>query len=223
MSDPTRIGDVVDVSDTKALVDRMSKLPRRRLQAIPSHQPDPNEARERRWKKMVGPRLAQAHVDDLDGQLSGWVQQWLDSDTADLVLLGPVGTGKTWAATAAARARYEQGAAVEWTTAPQLWHDLRPDGDSRGRMRAVQTADVLVLDDVGRDKPSDWTLEQLHLVLDHRDRHMLPTVVTSNFAVSPSKTNEPKLADRIGRQAASRLLGGDTVGGEVAGDDRRMT
>ncbi len=213
MSRPTRLGD--ELADWKARTEQARNRQAPNLRTVPATI-DPDVARADQWTELVGRRLANATPDTLDGDLARWVTVWLADPTPDLLFLGPVGSGKTWAATAAARERWMDGCRVEWWTAPSLLEAMRPDGDREPTLRRCQTADVLVVDDLGRDKPTDWTLEQLHLVLDHRHRHMLPTVVTSNW--SPVD-----LPGRIGRQAASRLLGAETVGGVPSdGADRRM-
>lgn len=217
MTEPTRLSD--ELGDWSERIRRARDRQAPHLREVTSVNFEQQQAarRETAWCDEVGPVLAGATVDTLDGDLARWVAEWIDGDrTADLVLMGSVGCGKTWAATAAARTAHMDFMAVRWWTVPSLMEALRPDGNRSGALIGAQCCEVLVLDDLGRDKPTDWTLEQLHLVLDERNRFARPTVVTSNL--SPED-----LGRRIGRQATSRLLGGDVIGGvPAATDDRRM-
>ena len=79
-----------------------------------------------------------------------------------------------------------------------LLDDLRPGDDARQRVRDCQNARLLVIDDVGAEKASEWTQERLYSVIDHRYANCLPLIVTSNLPPA-------KLAEQTGDRAASRL------------------
>ena len=145
------------------------------------------------------------------------VTAWADRGTRaqGLYLAGQVGTGKTHAAWAAVAAWcFKTGTVVLaqprehafginrpnviFTRMTDLLDDLRPGDDSRQRIRDCQNAALLVIDDVGAEKPSEWTQERFYSVIDHRYVQQLPLIVTSN--IPPSK-----LAEQVGERAASRL------------------
>ena len=70
------------------------------------------------------------------------------------------------------------------------------------------TADVLVLDDLGTEKPTDWVREQLFLVINSRYEECRPMIITSNYA--PGSVGH-RLAGREddgigGGRIASRLV-----------------
>lgn len=69
---------------------------------------------------------------------------------------------------------------------------------------------LLFLDDVGVDPPSEWIKSTYWTLLDRRVDWQLPVVVTTN---KPFEGKGEVLADRIGLGAASRLLG--LCGGKV--------
>ena len=73
---------------------------------------------------------------------------------------------------------------------------------------------VLVLDDLGVEKPSEWVLQTLYIILDRRYRENLRTIITSNLGIEEI---EEKLDDRI----ASRIAGMCKVR-ILRGRDRRM-
>jgi DNA replication protein DnaC len=65
-------------------------------------------------------------------------------------------------------------------------------------IRTAKKAPLLVLDDLGAENSTDWVLEQLFLVINHRYEYMLPTIITTNC-------NGRELEQRIGRRILSRI------------------
>ena len=147
------------------------------------------------------------------------VMDWVKSGTEaqGLYLAGQVGTGKThtawsavghWCLSAGIMPYTPRTQGVEgWSTAgpsiiftrmTDLLDDLRPGDGSRQRVRDCQNAKLLVIDDIGAEKASEWTAERLYTIVDHRYANCLPLMVTSN--IPPAK-----LTDQTGDRTASRL------------------
>lgn len=85
----------------------------------------------------------------------------------------------------------------------------------------VLSVDLLVLDDVGVDPPTEWLKATYWTLFDRRLEWELPVVVTTNKPIEPI-VEEMSLEDRIGRGALSRLLGlckGNVI--EMTGPDLR--
>lgn len=99
-----------------------------------------------------------------------------------LFLSGPVGTGKTALAYGILQELLTQGVSGLAETVPELMDHLRPgrDDQSYERLEALKTIDLLVLDDLGAQKDTDWVTERLFIILDARYREMRPTILTSN-------------------------------------------
>lgn len=141
------------------------------------------------------------------------VLAWCDAfapGCKSLLILGPTGVGKTHAAYAAIRALAARGVAVDWQalTAPDLYARLRPrDGvDSEGEFQAIANCDLLVIDDLGAAKASEWTEEVNYRLVNWRHDRGLPVIVTSNLpAVAPA--GKPSLAVAVGERVMSRLAG----------------
>lgn len=184
MTDPRPIQDAVN-----ALLEKHPNLKR----AAEVAEPDPtqsiveteDEFRERlaarravyqaRWAAQVPPMYATASLADLDEtQAFTW-----PSGSLNLVLAGPVGTGKTHAAYAIGNDLAAEGTWVQSVTVVDLLAALRPDGDP-GLAKAVQSCQVLILDDLGAGKATEWAVEQMTALLDLRVREGRRTVVTTN-------------------------------------------
>ena len=134
-----------------------------------------------------------------------------------LLLLGPTGTGKTHQAYGALRYLAPAGIAWHWTatSSANMYAALRPRSgvDSETEFRKYAHARLLMLDDLGAAKSSEWTEEINFRLINHRYENQLPTIITSN--VLPKE-----LTERVGERVASRLVGmSDRV--VIRGQDRR--
>lgn len=166
----------------------------------------------RRWRDQMP--AAQRAEGELHPTVAAWAAKLAAGEAANLVLLGPVGTGKTWHAWHAIEHAMLAGwfgtalfyAAYAWkrVTGPPL------DVAEIGKAAA---ADVLVLDDPGAHRLGEWDLEHLLGVVDERWNHQRPTVFT---------TNAPKLGALFGDRIASRVADGATVV-VLDGTDRRRS
>lgn len=165
--------------------------------------------------RQAGRRFAGARFSDLDEQLREVVIKWMADVYAgrgtNLVLLGPVGVGKTHAACAAANhaaetVRYD----VKFSVVVEMFDDLRPGGPET--VESLAEANLLVLDDLGIEKRSEWTDERLYAIVNRRWRHMRPTVVTSNLTTEQmEECVTERVWDRlIGNNAARYWMGGES-------------
>jgi DNA replication protein DnaC len=103
-----------------------------------------------------------------------------------LIFEGAYGTGKTHLAAAIGNERLRRGDTVLFMTTPDLLDHLRgtyaPNSDMAydELFNRVKNIDLLILDDVGTENPSDWAREKLFQILNHRYSNELPTVITTN-------------------------------------------
>jgi len=108
-----------------------------------------------------------------------------------LLFVGVPGVGKTHLATSVLAElirRYRvHGLFVDFTA---LIHQIqstfepRSDESKREVLRPVTEADVLVLDDLGAQKPSAWVQEILYLIMNTRYARSLPTLFTTNYRLA---------------------------------------
>lgn len=81
-------------------------------------------------------------------------------------------------------------------------------------VRTLGYEGLLMLDDVGSEKLTDWVQETFYLIVNSRYEEVWPFIITSNFSIKD-------LADRIGDRTVSRIVEMcDVV--ELKGKDRRM-
>ncbi|WP_435059974.1 ATP-binding protein [Streptomyces sp. bgisy060] len=124
------------------------------------------------------------------------------SEGASLLIAGPTGTGKTHQAYGAIRALLAAGVRLRWeaVTAADLYARLRPRSgfDSERELQALAKCPLLLLDDLGAAKNSEWTEELTYRLINHRYEHLRPTLITTNLPTADLRT---ALGDRV----ASRL------------------
>lgn len=151
-----------------------------------------------------------------------YVDGWEENREAGrgLYLCGDVGTGKTHLAVAVMNDLIRrQRVPALFVTAPELLDNLRPQSYNNPElgmdqwMSSVKNADLLVLDDLGSEKATAWVQERVFIIVDHRYREMLPTVITSN--IGPQE-----LGDKLGARTASRVVS-VCEGIELQGPDYR--
>lgn len=120
-----------------------------------------------------------------------------------LYIAGDVGSGKTHLAAAIAQTlmRREETPTL-FVTVPELLDALRPSGSSEDQNAlydAARNAELLVMDDIGAERATEWVQERLFIIINHRYRESLPTIYTSN--VGPKD-----LSDALGPRIASRIV-----------------
>jgi DNA replication protein DnaC len=165
----------------------------------------------------IPPRWADARADH--PAVTAWTIAYL-ADPArvpSLLLHGGTGTGKTHQAFGAMRTLAAAGHHVAWTatTTANLFASLRPRTgvDTEAVFDRYATAPLLMLDDLGAAKASEWTEEITYRLIDHRYGQCLPAIFTTNLLLQA-------LRDSLGDRIASRLME-MTTPVKLAGDDRR--
>ncbi|MFI9273958.1 ATP-binding protein [Kitasatospora sp. NPDC052896] len=115
-----------------------------------------------------------------------------------LLMAGVVGAGKTHEAYGAVTALVQAGLGVRWraTTAADLYAELRPssDTDAERVLATYSRVPLLILDDLGAAKTSEFVEEQTYRLINRRYNHMLPTLITTNLRIRDLRAY---LGDRV--------------------------
>ena len=167
------------------------------------------------WTRAIPSRLSWAWTTDFTAPVAAELDDWSASPRGrNLVVFGPLGVGKSHAAVAACRAGYERGMETVFLPAVELFELLRPGGPD-GTLWDLMAVDHLVLDDLGAERPTGWTVERLYALINRRWLEERPTIVTTNLEL-------PDLEEAIRPDTYSRLVGSGAVLLRLAGNDRRM-
>ena len=128
-----------------------------------------------------------------------------------LNLCGGVGTGKSFLAGCIVNALLEQEIpALMIDTSTLLNYITRRDIDENEVLKSLQRFDLLVLDDFGAERQTEFIQEALKHVVDARAESGLPMIITTNIA--PAKLHEPtpdveRVYDRVSDLPAIQLTG----------------
>jgi len=98
---------------------------------------------------------------------------------------GATGTGKTYLAALVAMDYVRDGYAVAFYDMPALFESIKRTFDSEEStselLNRICESELLVLDDMGAERVTDWTSEQLYLIINRRYNANRPLVATANF------------------------------------------
>ena len=129
-----------------------------------------------------------------------------------LLLIGPPGIGKTHIAVAVLRQVIQtRGARGLYYDTRTLLSSIRSTYNPVIRtaemdiLRPVMQAELLVLDDLGAERLTDWVEETMNLIVNTRYNDKKPTIFTSNYEDVPDKEDMNSLLIRIGFRMHSRL------------------
>ncbi len=142
-------------------------------------------------------------------------------DEKNLLLIGPTGTGKTHLSTAIAKVLIERGVEVLYDSAQNIISAFEKDkfksgyGPYEPEGSKYTECDLLIIDDLGTEFISQFTVSCLYNLLNTRINKGLATIISTNL--SPTELSE-KYEDRI----YSRIVGRDSRILLFQGKDKRL-
>lgn len=104
-----------------------------------------------------------------------------------LYLEGPCGTGKTHLAIAIALAIINTGVPVICKTSIDILSDIKRCYERNSEvteeevLEAYKTVDLLIIDDLGKEQVTEWSVPVLYSILNERYEALLPTIITTNY------------------------------------------
>ena len=128
-----------------------------------------------------------------------------------LLFAGPVGVGKTHLAVAILRGLSEKGARSLFCEYGSLLREIQESYNPVSRtseisvLAPVYEAEVLVLDELGASKPTEWVLDTMTHIIGRRYNDKKLTIFTTNYTDERQSPAGETLQDRIGARLRSRL------------------
>jgi DNA replication protein DnaC len=151
----------------------------------------------------------------------------LDRDATGLLVIGPIGVGKTHLAVAILKELVKKGTQCLFYDYRELLKEIQNSYNASVNttemevLRPIFEAEVLVLDELGAVKPTEWVWDTVSHILNTRYNDKRTTLITTNFKDLPPSRNtgdgesersrafraarEETLGDRIGERMRSRL------------------
>jgi len=163
--------------------------------------------------KSAGKRFEEAELQDFQKatRLHKMAHKYLDNLSENikngdgLLIYGEPGNGKTHLLVALGKEIIRRGYRVKFRSVPNLLDQIRnsynkESGDSEEDIfKQIKEAEVLLLDDLGAEKWTEWVEAKLYQIIDYRYRNCLPILFTSNL-------DEPQIQEITGRRTYDRLL-----------------
>ena len=143
-----------------------------------------------------------------------------------LLFWGNVGTGKTFLAGCIANALLEQKIPVLMTSFPKILNALGGlySSERNEYLASLNRYTLLVIDDMGIERGSQYTIETIYTVIDERYKSGKPFIITTNIQLdalkSPQDVEHARIYDRIMERCMPVFFGGKNYRSELGQGNR---
>lgn len=149
----------------------------------------------------VNPEMRKAHE---------YVAHWAEMRRrgTGLLLWGDVGTGKSFFAGCIANALIDQGIPVLMTNFSRILNALTgfATENRNGFIDSLNSYELLIIDDLGIERNSEYALEQVYGVIDSRYRSQKPLIITTNMTLNELKHPVDLAHERIYDRVLERCV-----------------
>ncbi len=145
-------------------------------------------------------------------KLSGLFTENFPAVDRGFLFIGPVGVGKTHLAVSIIKGLSERGFPSLFYEFGSLLKEIQDSYNPNTKtselsiLGPVLTADVLVLDELGASKPTDWVRDTMYHIINTRYNERKFTIFTTNYPDDRPADGKETLEDRIGVRARSRIF-----------------
>ena len=145
-----------------------------------------------------------------------------------LLFWGNVGTGKTFLAGCIANALLEQKIPVLMTSFPKILNALGGlySSERNEYLASLNRYTLLVIDDMGIERESQYTVETIYTVIDERYKSGKPFIITTNIQLdalkNPQDVEHARIYDRIMERCMPVYFGGRNYRSELGQENRDM-
>lgn len=152
---------------------------------------------------------------------NGWEESIADGRS--LYIYGPYGAGKTYFACTLAKKLIDMGIVARFENSKHILTELQGmyEGRKSDALERAYSCRVLVLDDIGKEQPTAYSISMLYELIDSRYMAGKPNIVTSNFTKGELLARWASADAATAESIVSRLCdGADSM--RMDGADRRL-
>lgn len=163
--------------------------------------------------------LRDVRFDDSDGcenilKCQSFVDHWdeIKEQGTGLLLSGPVGTGKTYAAACIANALIDRGVPVLMTNFPTILSTSK--FEMNDLVRQAMEYDLIIVDDLGVERDTEYSSETVYQFIDACYRRKKPMIITTNLSLKDLRVQEglryKRIYDRVLQMCVPMLFTGES-------------